>query len=199
MAAVAEVAEVVGVEGVVDARAAQNPAQNPAQNREQKPARSDVVVSMGAGMSALKRLRGQVVSRFGLIVLSACGLLLGCGKKADQHRVAVDGSIISSDKLLPNGTIRFLPEQGNNGPVAVTTVSGGLYRFTNADGPYPGKYRAVVNLELDYSALAKMSSTSSESPRMNWEAAAIVPDKARATLHFDWPDMNSAAESKTKN
>ena len=76
--------------------------------------------------------------------------------------------------------------------VAITTISGGLYQFTNENGPYPGKYKAVVNLELDYSVLVKMSSSASEPPRMNWEEAVAVPDHKRATLHFYWPDNDSA-------
>lgn len=117
-----------------------------------------------------------------------CSLtMLGCGGPSGPQRVAVDGSILSSEKLLPNGTIRFLPEPGNNSPIAITTVTGGLYRFTEADGPYPGKYKVAVNLELDYSVLAKMSSSSSEAPPMNWEEKVTVPDQQSVTLHFDWP------------
>lgn len=129
-------------------------------------------------------------------ILIVCGLkMLGCGGPSGPQRVAVDGSILSSEKLLPSGTIRFLPEPGNNGPIAITTVNGGLYRFTEADGPYPGNYKVSVNLELDYSVLAKMSSSSSEAPPMNWEEKVTVPDKKSVTLHFDWPASKGSSEA----
>ena len=157
------------------------------------------------GLSHLSRsatqLRSRVAPRLGLrsrsllIGLITASLLMGCGKSSGPQRVAVDGAIVSSDKLIPNGTIRFLPEPGNNGPVAIVTVTDGLYRFTNENGPYPGKYKAAVNLELDYSVLVKMSSSTSEPPRMNWEEAVTVPDQKRATLHFYWPDKDSDNDS----
>lgn len=64
----------------------------------------------------------------------SCGLLvvtfLGCGTKSEPHRVAVRGSVIVGDKLVPEGIVGFLPETGNAGPVAMTRVVGGLYNFT---------------------------------------------------------------------
>ncbi len=72
--------------------------------------------------------------------------LIGCGGKAEPRRVAVRGSVIVGDKLVPDATVRFLPEPGNTGPVAWTSVSGGLYNFTKLDGPHPGKYKVSVNL-----------------------------------------------------
>ena len=95
-----------------------------------------------------------------------CGLMIvsmtGCGTKAEPRRVAVRGSVIVGDKLVPDATVRFLPEHGNAGPVAVTGVNGGLYKFTKLNGPYPGKYKVSVNLELG--SLSKIASDDPNAP-----------------------------------
>ncbi len=128
-----------------------------------------------------------------------CGLIIvsfaGCGAKAEPRRVAVRGSVIVGDKLVPDATVRFLPEPGNAGPVAVTEVSGGLYNFTKLNGPYPGKYKVSVNLELG--SLSKMASDDPNAPPppMQWEQEVTVPDQESATQHFLW---KSAEELKAE-
>ena len=101
----------------------------------------------------------------GLLIVS----LNGCGAKSEPRRVAVRGSVIVGKKLVLEATVWLLPENGNAGPVAMTTVVDGLYNFTNLDGEYPGKYRVSVNLEL-----GSLSKTASDdpyvsSPLMQWE------------------------------
>jgi hypothetical protein len=121
--------------------------------------------------------------------------LAGCGGKSEPRRVAVRGSVIVGEKLVPEATVRFRPAPGNSAPIAVTSVSGGLYNFTNLDGPYPGKYTASVNLEL--SSLSKMASDdpNASPPPTEWEQDVTVPDKESATQHFLW---KSAAELKAE-
>lgn len=133
------------------------------------------------------------------LALMWLGLLamLGCGGKAEPRRVAVRGSVIVGDKLVPEATVRFLPEKGNAGPVTMTGVSGGLYNFTNLDGPYPGKYKVSVNLELG--SLTKITSEDPNAPPppMQWEQEVIVPDQESATQHFLWKSADELkAEAK---
>lgn len=130
-----------------------------------------------------------------------CGLMIvsltGCGAKAEPRRVAVRGSVIVDDKLVPEATVRFLPEKGNAGPVATTAVNSGLYNFTNLDGPFPGKYKVSVNLELG--SLSKMASDDPNAPppTMQWEQDVTVPDQESATQHFLWKSAKEQnAESK---
>ena len=130
-----------------------------------------------------------------------CGLMIvsmtGCGTKAEPRRVAVRGSVIVGDKLVPDATVRFLPEQRNAGPVAVTGVNGGLYKFTKLDGPYPGKYKVSVNLELG--SLSKIASDDPNAPppTMQWEQDVTVPDQESATEHFLWKSAEpQKSESK---
>ncbi len=122
--------------------------------------------------------------------------LTGCGTKQEPRRVAVRGSVIVGDKLVPEATVRFLPETGNAGPVAMTSVVGGLYNFTKLDGPYPGKYKVSVNLELG--SLSKIASDDPNAPPppMQWEQDVTVPDQESATQHFLW---KSAEEQTTES
>ncbi len=129
----------------------------------------------------------------GICVLLAASLI-GCGAKADARRVAVRGSVIVGGKLVPEATVRFLPESGNSGAVAMTSVVGGLYNFTKLDGPTPGKYKVSVNLEL--SSLSKIASDDPNSPPppSQWQQEVTVPDQDSATQHFLW---KGADELKT--
>ena len=98
------------------------------------------------------------------LALTLLGLLalIGCGGKSEPRRVAVRGSVIVGDSLVPDATVRFLPEKGNAGPVAMTSVIGGLYNFSKLDGPYPGRYKVSVNLELG--SLSKIASENPNAP-----------------------------------
>lgn len=128
----------------------------------------------------------------GLIIVS----LTGCGGQAEPRRVAVQGSVIVDDKLVPDATVRFLPEKGNNGPVAVTGVKGGLYNFTKLNGPYPGKYKVSVNLELGSLSKVASDDPNAPPPPMQWEQEVTVPDQESVTQHFLW---KSAEEQKAES
>ena len=132
-----------------------------------------------------------------LIVLLSVTSLLGCGGSKTPARVAVHGSVMTAEGFIANGTIRFLPQPGTTGPVAITVVKDGLYRFTADDGPYPGDYKAAVNLELDHAELSKLSSTTQQAPRMNWEQLVTVPNASQAIQHLEWKgDADSSAPTK---
>lgn len=122
-------------------------------------------------------------------------LLIGCGTKSEPRRVAVRGSVIVGDKLVPEATVRFLPDKGNTGAVVVSSVVGGLYNFTKLDGPTPGRYKVLVNLELG--SLSKMATDDPnvEPPPSQWEQEVTVPDEESATQHFLW---KSAAETNAE-
>ena len=125
----------------------------------------------------------------------AIATVTGCGGKAEPRRVAVRGSVIVGETLVPEATVRFLPEPGNSGPVAWTSVSGGLYNFTKFDGPYPGKYKVSVNLELSSQSKIVSDDPNAPPPPSQWEQAVTVPDQESATQHFLW---KGAAETKTE-
>ena len=122
----------------------------------------------------------------GLSRVLLCGVMLGCGAKPDPRRVVVRGSVIVGDKLVPEATLRFLPEPGNTGPVAMTDVKGGLYNFSKLDGPFPGKYKVSVNLELGSISKIASEDPNAPPPPMQWEQEVTVPDQESATQHFLW-------------
>ena len=138
-------------------------------------------------------------SRPFLVLLMFCSII-GCGGTAEPRRVAVNGMDIAVGQLVPKGTIRFLPQAGNKGPVAMTSVHDGLYSFTKTDGPYPGKYKVIVNLELELQELAKMAreNPSSSPPPMSWEEEVMLPDEETVTQHFMWlKEAEDTAQQKT--
>jgi len=108
--------------------------------------------------------------------------------------------VIAVKGLVPKGTIRFLPQAGNNRPMAMTSVQEGLYGFTKTDGPYPGKYKVIVNLEPELKDLAKIAreNPSSSPPPMTWEDEVTLPDEDTATQHFMWLKDDDTAMPKTK-
>ena len=133
-------------------------------------------------------------------------LLIGCGKKSEPRRVAVRGSVIVGDQLLPKATVRFLPDKGNTGSVVDTSVVDGLYNFTKLDGPTPGRYKVRVNLELENSSKMSSDSPNAEPPASQWEQDVTVPDEESATQHFLWrstaelkAETNDLPNSKSKN
>lgn len=105
----------------------------------------------------------------------------------DPRRVAVDGSVIALKQLIPTGTIRFLPQAGTQGPIVLTSVKGGLYRLSKKDGPFPGRYKVVVNVELEYAELAALNSSESV-PAMMWEDEVTLPEQDSVTQHFLWEE-----------
>jgi hypothetical protein len=130
-----------------------------------------------------------------LLVLSLA--LFGCGGSSEPRRVAVDGAVIVGETVIGEATVRFLPEPGNSGPVVATSVVDGLYRFSQLDGPYPGKYKVLVNLELG--AISKLATErpNEPPPPTNWEVLVTVPDQESATQHLVWKGASEATRPRT--
>lgn len=122
--------------------------------------------------------------------------LIGCSGKTEPRRVEVQGSVIVGETLVPTATVRFLPEPGNSGPTATTSVIAGLYSFTKLDGPYPGRYKVIVNLELSSFPKTATENPDAPPPPTVWEETVTVPDEEKVTLHFIW---KSEAEQKAES
>ncbi len=125
----------------------------------------------------------------------AIATVVGCSGKAEPRRVVVRGSVIVGDKLVPKATVRFLPDKGNAGLVVHASVIGGLYNFTKLDGPTPGRYKVLVNLELGSPSKMASDDPNAEPPPSQWKQDVTVPDEESATQHFLW---KSAAELKSE-
>ena len=124
---------------------------------------------------------------FGWFLCLVGTLSVGCGTVGAPHRVQVHGAVTTNDSMIAAGTIRFIPQPGNRGSIAVTSIKDGVYHFSSANGPYPGEFKVVVNLELDHAEFVSMGSSSSALPKTTWETAVTVPTEAKAIRHFTWP------------
>ncbi|MFP6762330.1 MAG: hypothetical protein VB858_01890 [Planctomycetaceae bacterium] len=80
---------------------------------------------------------------YSLILLSTCGILLGCGQ-ATLGRKAVYGEISGAEGR--SGLVSFIPD--GSGPATRVKVTNGSYRFDKSNGPSPGQYRVVVQLAM---------------------------------------------------
>jgi len=79
---------------------------------------------------------------YGLILLSACVILPGCGQ-ATLARKAVYGKISGAEGR--SGLVSFIPD--GKGPATRARVTNGNYRFDASNGPCPGQHRVVVKLQ----------------------------------------------------
>lgn len=78
------------------------------------------------------------------ICIVAC-CLWGCGPSEPVlQRLPVSGQVTAGANTELNGAIRFLPDEGNSGPVASTSITKGEYRFDTSNGPIAGKYRIEI-------------------------------------------------------
>ncbi|MBM82762.1 MAG: hypothetical protein CMJ78_19545 [Planctomycetaceae bacterium] len=79
------------------------------------------------------------MSLLGLTML----VCVGCGDDGPQ-RLAAYGKIEWNEQEIPQGSITFLPSDGNEGPSASAPVSSGRYEFTAEDGPVAGENQVII-------------------------------------------------------
>lgn len=75
-----------------------------------------------------------------------CGclcLIVGCSETSPE-RGNVSGQVQLNGKPLPEGTIRFIPEQSTPGAIAFARISAGAYRMEGETAPVIGKYRVEI-------------------------------------------------------
>jgi hypothetical protein len=68
-------------------------------------------------------------------------LALGCG---DGGRAAVSGRVTLDGEPLQEGSITFVPADGNPGPTAGGAIRDGKYRLDSRNGPAVGKNRVEI-------------------------------------------------------
>jgi hypothetical protein len=79
------------------------------------------------------------------------------------------------------GTISFLPEAGNTGPAATSSVVEGEYRFSFEDGPIAGPHRVLVTIsggsfkETFLNTQDVKKSESAQSSRTEFESTVEIP------------------------
>jgi hypothetical protein len=70
-------------------------------------------------------------------------LTLGCGP-AGPERASVSGQVTLDGQAIEQGTISFLPAEGNAGPSAGSAITNGRYDIRKANGPVLGKARVEL-------------------------------------------------------
>lgn len=77
--------------------------------------------------------------------MPACGLLFGCGDDTNPRR-EVYGRVTGAEGR--SGLISFVPLETTEGPAARATLVDGEYHFNRDDGPVPGGYNVLIQLEV---------------------------------------------------
>jgi hypothetical protein len=80
---------------------------------------------------------------FGLRSLVAI-LLVGCGEGDGLDRVAVSGKVTLDGRPLAQGSIQFIPKDGDSRAAAHGEVVDGSYSIPASDGPAPGAFSVTV-------------------------------------------------------
>ena len=71
-------------------------------------------------------------------------LLLSCRGSGGPARVAVHGNVAVAGKPISNGTITFVPTDGNTGPTAGAVIKDGKYSIPIRLGPVAGLNRVEI-------------------------------------------------------
>lgn len=75
----------------------------------------------------------------------ALALIAGCGE-SPPLRLEIGGAVTIEETPVAEGSIVFLPTEGQSGPAASTRIVDGRYQFQASDGPFPGTYRVQVQV-----------------------------------------------------
>lgn len=118
----------------------------------------------------------------------------GCGD-SDIPRQAVYGHIAGAEGR--SGLVSFVPRENSHGPSARTSLIDGQYQFSRSDGPIPGDYTVIIQLEVSpdmtsgvavFKGIEIPNDSGAKIPK-EYEAVASlpvsVPDGANETLEVD--------------
>jgi hypothetical protein len=122
-----------------------------------------------------------------LILLGLLSLLCGCGSETRVKRSPVHGTVTMASGERLNGSITFLPAQGQSGPSATTSLAEGKYEFDRTNGPATGPHtviiRRVVTREDSLKAIR-----AKQKPRENgaeWTLSADVSETGQGVQDFN--------------
>jgi hypothetical protein len=79
-----------------------------------------------------------------LILLGLLPLLCGCGSESSLDRLPVHGTVTMASGERLNGSITFLPAEGQSGPSATTKLNAGKYEFDSTNGPTAGPHTVIM-------------------------------------------------------
>jgi hypothetical protein len=120
--------------------------------------------------------------------------MAGCGDSGIP-RQAVHGRIAGAEGR--SGLISFVPRENTPGPAARATLVDGEYRFDQSDGPVPGDYNVIIQLEISqdrssgvvvFKGIEIPADTKADIPKTYESVASLpvsVPDGSQAPLQVD--------------
>lgn len=138
-------------------------------------------------------LTTRTASRW-LAVALAGVLISGCGDSGIP-RQAVYGRIAGAEGQ--SGLVSFVPRENTHGPAARASFIDGAYKFSRADGPVPGDYTVIIQLEVAsdmtsgvavFKGIEIPESSGAKIPKEYKAVASLpvsVPDGAESTLEVD--------------
>lgn len=110
----------------------------------------------------------------------------GCGHDSGPQRFPVHGRVSRAGAELSEGSISFLPADGNEGPAASTGIVDGEYRFTTQDGPVAGPHRVVVRLPMQKNRMVfPEAKQGSSQGRMSWDFERTVEQEGPNEMDFE--------------
>jgi hypothetical protein len=107
------------------------------------------VSSVVRGATAELTNCSRSVVRF--VLLSAIVVIGGCRPQNEVSRLPVHGTVTTANGEKPNGSISFIPADGESGPAAMTVLTGGNYQFDRTNGPTAGPHQVIVRKMVSHS------------------------------------------------
>jgi hypothetical protein len=133
-------------------------------------------------------------ARYWLSVVAVGTLISGCGDSGIP-RQAVHGRIAGAEGR--SGLVSFVPRENTQGPAARASLIDGEYEFSRADGPVPGDYTVIIQLEVSqdltsgvavFKGIEIPENSGAKIPSAYESVASLpvsVPNGSRATLQMD--------------
>jgi hypothetical protein len=113
-----------------------------------------------------------------LILLAFLSLLCGCGRETEVDRFPVHGTVTMASGERLNGSITFLPAQGQSGPSATTKLEEGKYEFDRTSGPTAGPHTVIIRRVVSRADTLK-AIAAKQRPRENGAEWTLSADVAK--------------------
>ena len=126
--------------------------------------------------------------RFHLLILAGCCLLSGCrAGKGEYPAARLQGAVTVDGKRVEQGTIQFVPQHLESGPITQAVIQNGAYV---AEAVPLGKMRVVIHAKKKTGRLITGYSTPYP------EIINIVPAKYRQGIELDVSGDNPELDFK---
>lgn len=101
------------------------------------------LMSTGRSVPSVARAVTRVdQSRSAWLGIALTLILSGCGGPQGPKRVAITGNVTREGQPVDNGNIQFTPTGG--GPMAMSNIADGVYKFTAENGPVAGTHKVQI-------------------------------------------------------